>query len=116
MEMLKRTGTIQDFWINKIKNKCCVEFANIEQGWIAGKDSGNSYCLTNKYLPPHPLFTSCLLFKFVLTLGERKFFVRIFLFRKTMSPITREESYFSACDTEVDIYSSHTQFAFVFPF
>jgi hypothetical protein len=32
MEMLKRTGTIKDFWINKIKNKCCVEYADIEQG------------------------------------------------------------------------------------
>merc|ERR1711963_1230960 len=30
-EMLKRTGTIVDFWIDRIKSKCCVEFSNSDQ-------------------------------------------------------------------------------------
>jgi len=27
-EMLKRTGTILDFWLNRIKSKCCVQFSS----------------------------------------------------------------------------------------
>lgn len=30
-EMLKRTGTIVDFWIDRIKSKCCVEFSSSDQ-------------------------------------------------------------------------------------
>jgi len=30
-EMLKRTGTIVDFWIDRIKSKCCVEFTTTDQ-------------------------------------------------------------------------------------
>jgi len=30
-EMLKRTGTIEDFWIDRIKSKCVVHFANVDQ-------------------------------------------------------------------------------------
>jgi len=30
-EMLKRTGTIVDFWIDRIKSKCCVEFTSTDQ-------------------------------------------------------------------------------------
>ena len=30
-EVLKRTGTVQDFWINKIKSKSCVKFATVDQ-------------------------------------------------------------------------------------
>merc|ERR1719412_3216329 len=30
-EMLKRTGTIVDFWIDRIKSKCCVQFTSTDQ-------------------------------------------------------------------------------------
>lgn len=30
-EMLKRTGTILDFWLNRIKSKCCVQFSSQEE-------------------------------------------------------------------------------------
>jgi len=30
-EMLKRTGTIEDFWIDRIKSKCCVKFSSKDQ-------------------------------------------------------------------------------------
>jgi len=30
-EMLKRTGTIEDFWIDRIKSKCCVKFTTKDQ-------------------------------------------------------------------------------------
>jgi len=30
-EMLKRTGTIDDFWIDRIKSTCCVQFSNNDQ-------------------------------------------------------------------------------------
>ena len=30
-EMLKRTGTILDFWLNRIKSKCCVQFSSKEE-------------------------------------------------------------------------------------
>merc|ERR1719228_1421641 len=30
-EMLKRTGDIVDFWIDRIKSKCCVEFSSSDQ-------------------------------------------------------------------------------------
>ena len=29
--MLKRTGTIVDFWIDRIKSKCCVQFTSTDQ-------------------------------------------------------------------------------------
>merc|ERR1712066_1077929 len=29
--MLKRTGTIEDFWIDRIKSTCCVKFDNKDQ-------------------------------------------------------------------------------------
>jgi len=30
-EMLKRTGTIVEFWIDRIKSMCCVQFATVDQ-------------------------------------------------------------------------------------
>merc|ERR1712106_216238 len=30
-EMLKRTGTIVDFWIDRIKSMCCVQFSTVDQ-------------------------------------------------------------------------------------
>merc|ERR1719433_766636 len=30
-EMLKRTGTIEDFWIDRIKSTCCVKFESSDQ-------------------------------------------------------------------------------------
>ena len=30
-EMLKRTGTIEDFWIDGIKSTCCVKFSSKDQ-------------------------------------------------------------------------------------
>jgi len=30
-EMLKRTGTIEDFWIDRIKSKCCAKFSSVDQ-------------------------------------------------------------------------------------
>lgn len=30
-EMLKRTGTIEDFWIDRIKSKCVVHFTSVDQ-------------------------------------------------------------------------------------
>ena len=30
-EMLKRTGTLNDFWIDRIKSKCCAQFATVAQ-------------------------------------------------------------------------------------
>jgi len=30
-EMLKRTGTILDFWIDRIKSTCCVQFSTVDQ-------------------------------------------------------------------------------------
>jgi len=30
-EMLKRTGTIEDFWIDRIKSTCCVQFSSKDQ-------------------------------------------------------------------------------------
>jgi len=30
-EMLKRTGTLEDFWIDRIKSTCCVKFANSDE-------------------------------------------------------------------------------------
>lgn len=29
--MLNRTGTVEDFWINKVKSKCCVKYTSVAQ-------------------------------------------------------------------------------------
>jgi len=30
-QMLQRTGTIEDFWINKVKSRCCTKFQTVDQ-------------------------------------------------------------------------------------
>merc|ERR1719433_965025 len=58
-EMLKRTGTIQDFWIDRIKSTCCVKFDTTDQAsetrmalngvaWPAGNPKALKVCFTQE--------------------------------------------------------------------
>lgn len=58
-EMLKRTGTIQDFWIDRIKSTCCVKFETADQAietrmalngvaWPAGNPKALKVCFTQE--------------------------------------------------------------------
>jgi len=57
-EMLKRTGTLVDFWLNKIKSKCCARFASVEQASETRMAlNGVTWPIDNKN-PLHVVFTS----------------------------------------------------------
>lgn len=58
-EMLKRTGIIQDFWIDRIKSTCCVKFDTTDQAsetrmalngvaWPAGNPKALKVCFTQE--------------------------------------------------------------------
>ena len=56
--MLKRTGTIQDFWLNKIKSKCCVQFSSVaEASETRMALNGVTWPVDNKN-PLHVIFTT----------------------------------------------------------
>jgi len=57
-EMLKRTGTLVDFWLNKIKSKCCARFASVEEASETRMAlNGVTWPVDNKN-PLHVVFTS----------------------------------------------------------